>query len=316
VSFDNNREEYKMAGGFKVGGITLPDAPYMMGAGVCKNPKTTQEWLNVAPVASGSYTQQKREVNQGKISYPDTLEEVRRYGYGLNNYGMPNMGFEAAAEELARINSMQPLIVSVAGFSVKDYLDGYHVFSNLRNVAAIELNFGCPNTEHRTIASFDQETIELILDSISRAKPRKPVWVKFSPYSNPGEIETMAKLVNYYKDEVLLTVVTCNTFPFAYAGKGKIDPSNGRAGLSGPALKHIALGQVHQFREYLHESIDVIGVGGIMSGDDIVEFLDAGAKAVQMTSWPFWAGNPGRFMEELTESHKFLEYLDLNTNKS
>ncbi len=113
-----------------------------------------------------------------------------------------------------------------------------------------------------------------------------------------------------------MAVVTCNTFPDAYSGEDKIDPNDGYGGLSGPAIKQMSLGQIRKFRKLLDPAIDVIGVGGIMSGDDIVEFLDAGAAAVQMTTWPFWAGNPKQFMEELTESQKFLEYLDLNYSQS
>ncbi len=295
--------------GYTAGGVMLPHGPYMIGAGVCKNPTATKEWLKVAPVVSGSYTPEPRTGNQGKLFYPDTLEEVRRLGYGLNSFGMPNMGYDAAVKEFSKIQTEQPLIVSIAGFSVEDYLVGYDAFSNLRNVSAIEFNFGCPNTLHGKIMSFMRADIGAVLRNI---RPRgKKIWVKFSPYSNPAELTGMVNEVNSY-DNLVKAVVTCNTFPFAYAGKNKIDPSNGRAGLSGPALKHIALGQVHHFRENLLESIDVIGVGGIMNGDDIMDFLDAGAKAVQMTSWPWWAGNPGRFTAELAESQKFLEYLDLN----
>lgn len=302
-----------MPQGFKVGGVLLPDGPFMIGAGVSKNPTTTKEWLQVAPVVSGSYTPLPRDGNKGNLFYPETLEAVRRLGYGLNSFGMPNMGFAAAAEELATITSEQPLVVSVAGFSVDDYLVGVNQMSAVSNVSAIELNFGCPNTEHKTIASFDAKTVDAVLEGIIRSKLMKPVWVKFSPYSNPAELQTMAGLINVFSSELVLAVVTSNTFPFAYAGKGKIDPSNGRAGLSGPALKHIALGQVHQFREQLDSVIDVIGVGGIMTADEILEYLDAGAAGVQMTSLPFWAGSPGAFMKELADektSSAFLRYLD------
>ena len=302
--------------GCTVGGVTLPHGPYMIGAGVCKNPKTTKEWLKVASVVSGSYTPLPREGNQGKLFYPDTLEEVRRLGYGLNSFGMPNVGFVEAIKELSEIVSEQPLIVSIAGFSVADYRKGVETMRIVSNVSAIELNFGCPNTNHGEIASFKPNTISTILEDIVDIECNKPIWVKVSPYSNPANLCAAAEVLNEFKDELKLALVTCNTFPFAYAGKGKFDPIQGRAGLSGPALKHIALGQVHQFRELLDVTIDVIGVGGIMNGDDIIDFLDAGATAVQMTSWPFWAGNPGRFMDELTNSIRFFEYLELNHSEA
>lgn len=295
-----------------VGGIILSDGPYMVGAGVCKNPNATKEWLKVAPVVSGSYTPPAREGNAGNVVYPDTLEEFKRLRFGLNAYGMPNMGFGQAAVAFTGHKSPQPLIVSIAGFSVEDYLNGVAMFESLENVAAIELNFGCPNTQHGQIMSFMRADVRAILSSIRPSK--KPIWVKFSPYSNPHELRRMADLVSdYYR--IVRAVVTCNTFPNAYDGKGKIDHNQGRAGLSGPVMKQIALGQVHQFKEHLDPGIDVIGVGGIANSNDIMDFLDAGAKAVQMTSWPFWVGDPRRFMDELSNSDSAAGLIEYLTDK-
>lgn len=294
-----------------VGGIVLPDGPFMIGAGVCKSPESTKEWLKVAPVVSGSYTPESREGNSGKVFYPDTLEELRQIGFGLNCFGMPNIGFAQAAAELSSIRPEQPFVVSVAGFSVMDYIDGYDLFSRLQNVAAIELNFGCPNTQHGEIMSFMQADIGTVLSRIRSGNT--PVWVKLSPYSNPSELKTIAQEINDH-DYLVRAVVTMNTVPNAYAGQGTLqcEQTKNRGGMSGPKVKEFALGQVNQFREHLDRHIDVIGVGGIMSGDDAIDFIDAGATAVQMTSWPFWAGSPRRFMDELTASERFIDYVNRN----
>jgi len=78
-------------------------------------------------------------------------------------------------------------------------------------------------------------------------------------------------------------------------------------------MKPIALGQVRQFRQHLSPLIDVIGVGGAMKANDIVDFLDAGASAVQVTSLAHWAGDPrsfqDRFFAEGT-ADRFFELLD------
>ncbi len=301
---------------WNVGGVKLPDGPYMIGAGVCKTPARTAEWLRVAPVVSGSYTREQRDGNFGKVVYPDSLEEFLRLGYGLNSYGMPNKGFLTAVKQFQKIESKQPLIISVAGFSVDDYVQGAALFGLLPNVSAIELNLGCPNTQgdHPDIMSFNPGAIRKILETLSTLKGElsKPIWLKFSPYSNPAELKRMAELVNSFKDDLRLTVVTCNTFPNAYAGERKIDPNNGMAGLSGPSMKQIALGQVKQFCQHLTEEVDVIGVGGITTGDDIMDFLDAGATAVQITSLAHWAGDPRKFHEHLLlgeRSSRFTEHL-------
>lgn len=305
------------------GGVILPDGPYMIGAGVCKTPARAKEWLQVAPVVTGSYTPQPRSGNAGKVMWPETLEEVLAQGYALNSYGMPNMGTLPAREELAALTGTRPLIVNVAGFSASDYLIQVKQLQGLFSVAAIELNFGCPNTqgEHGNddILSFNPAVVRTILNLLVRFEVAKPLWLKFSPYANPAELKRMALLVNEYVHTLPLAVVTCNTFPNSYAGKGAVDPNGGLAGLSGPALKPFALGQVIQFRQHLHPNIDVIGVGGITSGDDMLDFLEAGAKAVQITSLAHWAGDPRRFSEHLFTGEvadRFFAYLETTTGRS
>jgi dihydroorotate dehydrogenase (fumarate) len=287
---------------YKVGGITLPSAPIMIGAGVCKTPQTAREWLTVAPVVSGSYTPERRDGNKGdRLFYPDTDEELRAIGFGLNSFGMPNMGFKSAAQEFANHRSEHPLIISVAGFSVDDYANGIEQFTTVDGVAAVELNFGCPNTEHGKIMSFDIRSLDTLFRRLGESAER-PIWVKFSPYSDPGLLKEVASVVNT-ASATIKAVVTCNTFPSAYAGKDAISPMGGLAGLSGPALKPIAMGQIIQFRQHLVPEIDVIGIGGATTGNDIVDFLDAGAQAMQMTSLPFWLGTPGRLWETLLDQN-------------
>lgn len=304
---------------WRVGGISLPHGPYMIGAGVCKNPAGTANWLKVVPTVSGSYTKDARAGNGGAVLHPETIEEFLKRGYGLNAYGMPNMGFAAAAGELRSVESEQPMIVSVAGFSVNEYVEGVRIFGALENVAAIELNFGCPNTqgEHGTIMSFDPDMIGRVVHRVMQLDLSIPIWIKLSPYSNPQDLERVAKMCNDFagKGSFCIAIVTCNTLPSAYAGENAITAQGGFAGLSGPALKPIALGQVKQFRQHLSPLIDVIGVGGVTKADDIVDFLDAGAKAVQITSLAHWAGGPRSFTDRLfTEgaASRFFALMETN----
>ena len=286
---------------YSVGGIALPNAPIMIGAGVCKSPQTARKWLDVAPVVSGSYTPLPRGGNKGnRLFYPDTLDEFLRIGFGLNSFGMPNMNIAGAAGEFSRQNKEMPLIVNIAGFSIDDYLTGVDLLKYVEGIAAIELNFGCPNTKHGKIPSFDPGSLNLLFQRLKEFVGQ-PIWVKFSPYSDPELLKEVAAIVNS-TSSAIRAVVTCNTFPNAYAGKDAISPMGGLAGLSGPALKPIALGQVVQFRQHLVAEIDVIGIGGITTGNDIIDFLDAGATAVQMTSLPFWLGEPRQFLGTLLDA--------------
>lgn len=316
---------------WKAGGAIFRDGPHIVGAGVCKTPKDTERWLKAGPVVSGSYTRNPRGGNQGKVMYPETLEGLLTLGYGLNSYGMPNMGFDEARRQLANLPSpLHPLIISIAGFSVDDYVVGVRTFSTLDNVAAIELNGGCPNTsdEERKdpsdneegnpnagdILSFNPIAWRRILKRlVDEGLTSKPIWLKPSYYSNPAELKRVAMLANGFKGKLRLAMVVCNTFANGYAGEGKISSNNGMAGISGPALKPFALGQVRQFREHLDRSIDVIGVGGITTGNDIVDFLDAGAAAVQFVSLAHWAGDPQTCFEHLSNEKtgdRFLKLMD------
>lgn len=302
---------------WNAGGVSLPDGPYMIGAGVCKTPAAALNWLRMAPVVTGSYTPEARAGNSGRLMWPDTLGELLEKGYGLNSYGMPNPGEAVAADDLRAMDSPNPLIANIAGFSECDYYSGIADLQRVDLVAAFELNFGCPNTqgEHAEIMSFDTGTVDKLLKTLTRNKnlTDKPIWLKFSPYSNPAELKRMAMIVNEYAHDMTLAVVTCNTFPNAYAGPAKITPNHGLAGLSGPAMRPIALGQVMQFREHLDPAIDVIGVGGITAGDDIIDFIEAGASAVQIVSLAHWAGDPRSFHRRLTDeatSGRLIELLN------
>ncbi len=284
-----------------VGGVLFEGWPIMIGAGACKDPKLTLDWLKIAPVVSGSYTKEARRGNSGdRLFYPGTLEEFLKLGYGLNSFGVKNDGVGAAVGEFNGSQFNQPLIISVAGFSVEDYVHCAKVASESEKVSAIELNLSCPNTEHGSIFSFDLKALTQLFTALAQNK-RKPLWVKLSPYSDPNQLAAVATLINKYSD-IIGSVVTCNTFPSSYAGEQTISPHQGLAGLSGPALKPIALGQVRQFRQLLNSDIDVIGVGGITTGNDVIDFLDAGAAGVQLTSLPFWLGDSKNFWDQLLDN--------------
>ena len=103
-----------------------------------------------------------------------------------------------------------------------------------------------------------------------------------------------------------------NTFPNAFSynekGESRITPGGGLAGFAGPAIKQIALGQVKQLRAILPENIDIIGVGGITTGKDILDYLRTGAKAVQIATILLEKG--------LNIFYTLLsEYIDLISNK-
>jgi dihydroorotate dehydrogenase (fumarate) len=280
------------------------------------------EWLEMAPVVSGSYTPEQRDSSHGNSVWPDTTADFRSVAGGLNNYEMLNMGFAAAVNNFEFMpQPAHPMVVSIAGFSIKDYLAGLKQFSGLPGVSAIELNFGCSNLlgEAPEIMSFRFNVIRKLLDNIVSYELRtKPIWLKFSPYSNPAELQRVAELINEHAHQLSLAVVTCNPFPYANFGAEKNCINAGMSGLSGAILKPIALDQVRQFRQCLDTSVDVIGVGGVTTGDDIMDFLEAGAAIAQITSMVHMAGSRNTFLHRLLEeatASRFIAHLNIEEER-
>jgi len=280
-----------------VAGIEL-EHPVMNAAGpLCKTVEEVEELARspVAAVMVGSITKESRPVNPGDTYWSGPLGS-------LNSLGLPNGGEPYYTEHLAQMRQIvhaagKPFFVSVAGFSPVEY--GELTELAVKGGAdAVELNLGCPNvwgesgTQHR-IASFDPLMVEEILHQVKMAMsgfPRQcPITVKLSPFSDPLLLAEIAEVVKAASN--VKAVVVVDTFPNAFAydletRKSAIstDLSGGLAGLAGPSLKHIALGQVLQWRKLLPADIDVIGVGGITTGADVQDYLRVGAAAVQVAT--------------------------------
>jgi len=247
---------------------------------IAKTPEDVETFANTrsGAIVVGSITVEPREGNP----------EPRWYvgdGYALNSFGMPNGGVEYYSEHLPEMittahESGKKLILSVAGFNVEDYRQ-LAALAEQYGPDVIELNLGCPNIAGKAIASFDREYIQQILDATSE-ETNLPLTVKLSPYSNPLELNAVAELIA--DSGVVDGVVTSNTFPnsltFNEDGTPVLAMTQG-GGLSGEAIRPLALGQVAAFRRQLPEHIAVIGAGGIETKEHVALFKRAGANAVQ-----------------------------------
>lgn len=198
----------------------------------------------------------------------------------LNAIGLQNIGAEAFLRDKLPILTRKKNIVVIAnvfGHSREDYEAVIHVLNQGEAIAAYELNVSCPNTRQGGISfGSDPHMLEEVV-STCKKQSRRPIIVKLSP--NVTSIPMMARVAEESGADALSLV---NTF-VALA----IDPetrkpriSNLTAGLSGPAIKPIALRMVYEAARTVN--IPVIGMGGISSGSDVIEFLLAGAAAVQV----------------------------------
>ena len=198
----------------------------------------------------------------------------------LNAIGLQNIGAEAFLREklpiLARKKNLV-IIANVFGYAREDYEAVIRILNEGENIAAYELNVSCPNTKQGGISfGSDVHALEEVVSSCKRLA-RRPLIVKLSP--NVTSIPVMARVAEEAGADALSLI---NTF-VALA----IDPvtrkpriSNITAGLSGPAIKPIALRMVYEAAQAVN--IPVIGMGGVSTGSDVIEFLLAGAAAVQV----------------------------------
>jgi dihydroorotate dehydrogenase (NAD+) catalytic subunit len=215
----------------------------------------------------------------------------------MNSIGLQNIGVRAFVQEklpsLARFQTA--IFANIFGEKTEDYVEVAHVLNDHEGVAAYELNVSCPNTSHGGIYfSSDPCLLGEVVTAVKRIAKR-PLIVKLSP--NVATIEPLALAAEESGADAISLV---NTF-IALSIDAKTRRSrigNGFGGLSGPAIKPIALRLVWQASQAV--KIPVIGLGGIASGEDAAEFLIAGATAVQVGTASFWdPASPARVAQEL-----------------
>lgn len=204
----------------------------------------------------------------------------------LNSIGLQNIGAQAFVDEkLPRLNKRKNLVVicNVFGYAREDYEAVIRILNEAEGIAAYELNVSCPNTKQGGIAfGSDRVSLEELVAGC-KAASRRPLIVKLSP--NVTSIAQMAKgAENAGADAISLV----NTFVAmaidAETRKPRI--SNVTAGLSGPAIKPIALRMVYEAAHTV--DIPVIGIGGISTAEDVIEFMLAGAAAIQVGTANYW----------------------------
>ena len=198
----------------------------------------------------------------------------------LNSIGLQNPGVDKVVrEELPYLRQFSglPVIVNVAGTMVEDYVDVVYALNASPDLDAIELNISCPNVKCGGIQfGTDPEMAAEMVRAIKKASDR-PVIVKLSP--NVTNIVEMALACEAAGADALSLI---NTLIGMQIDVEKRRPllGNGVGGLSGPAVKPVAVRMVYEVASSVN--IPVIGIGGIFTGKDVIEFLMAGAQAVQV----------------------------------
>jgi dihydroorotate dehydrogenase (NAD+) catalytic subunit len=217
----------------------------------------------------------------------------------INSVGLQNIGVKAfVRDKVPALREIPtPFFVNVFGYAPDDYGEVIRALEDVDGPAGYELNVSCPNTRHGGM--FFGSDPELLAELIALVKPlaRRPLIVKLSP--NVTRIQPLAHVAEAEGADALSLVNTFVALAIdAHTRRPRIGAGFG--GLSGPAIKPIALRMVYEAAQSV--SIPVIGMGGIVTGEDAAEFLIAGAAAVEIGTATFFdPESPARIAGELRQ---------------
>jgi dihydroorotate dehydrogenase (NAD+) catalytic subunit len=202
----------------------------------------------------------------------------------INSIGLPNKGVEGyLAKDLPRLAELPvPLIVNVMGFTREEVARLVAAFAEREEVAALELNVSCPNVKTGMVMGADPSETAALLDEV-RPLTGKPVIVKLTPNcTSPADVAAAAE--QHGADAVSL-VNTLRGMAFHPRRPGRPWLGGGTGGVSGPAIRAMALAQVAEVRARV--SIPVVGMGGVQTGEHAHALLRAGADIVAVGTESF-----------------------------
>jgi dihydroorotate dehydrogenase (NAD+) catalytic subunit len=202
----------------------------------------------------------------------------------INSIGLPNKGLEGyLAEDLPELARLPvPLIVNVMGFTRDEVATLVEAMDARPEVAALELNVSCPNVESGLIMGADPAETAALLEHVRR-RTRKPLIVKLTPNAtDPGAVAQAAEAAGADAVSLINTLRGAALDPH---GSGRWWLGAGTGGVSGPAVRAIALAQVADVAARV--SIPIVGMGGVQRGRDARDLLDSGALLVAVGTESF-----------------------------
>jgi len=220
----------------------------------------------------------------------------------LNSIGLENVGVDAFIRDKMPFlrNAGCAVFVNVFGFNEDEYAEVVVKLNACEGIAAYELNISCPNTKHGGMVFGQSPQLTHELTKMLKARSRRPVIVKLSP-----NVTDITELARSAEDGGADALTVANTFLGMAIDTDTFRPriQTITGGLSGPAIRPITLRMVYQCSHAV--KIPIIGLGGITKTEDAVEYLLAGAGAVQVGTANFY--NPNAPLDILRGLDKFLQ---------
>ncbi|WP_269467385.1 dihydroorotate dehydrogenase [Salicibibacter kimchii] len=228
----------------------------------------------------------------------------------LNAIGLQNPGAQAVRdEELPFLAGYDvPVLANVSGSTPEEYVEVVQTLTDAPNVGAFELNISCPNVKEGGIQFGTDPDAAAALTAAVKQVSTKPVYVKLSPNVTDVNAIALALAVEAAGADGLSLINTLLGMRIdAHTGKPIL--ANEKGGLSGPAVKPVALRMIHDVRQVTN--LPIIGMGGIQSAEDVIEFLFAGADAVAIGTANFT--NPFVCPTIIRELPSWLDYLAMES---
>lgn len=255
--------------------------PFMNASGVhCMSIKDLQdlEKSDAGAYITKSCTLEKREGNPSPRYVDLALGSI-------NSMGLPNLGFRYYLDYVLEVQQNQdtPIFFSIAGMSPEENLE---MLDNIQKSAfsgITELNLSCPNVPGKPQLAYDFQATEQLLEKVF-AFFKKPLGVKLPPYFDLAHFDQMAEILNKFPLTYVNSVNSVGNALYIDTEEEAvvIKPKNGFGGLGGQYIKPTALANVRAFYTRLKPEIQIIGTGGIETGQDAFEHLLCGATMLQL----------------------------------
>src|SRR6266516_1653101 len=224
----------------------------------------------------------------------------------LNAIGLQNHGIQAVIKKFAPTWAtwQTPVVVNIAGETIEEFVELSKLLEGVEGVAGIEVNVSCPNVRAGgAVFGADAQAVAEVTAAVRRATTL-PLIVKLSP--NSGDARPTALAAASSGADAISLINTITAISIDISSRRPV-LANGTGGLSGPAIKPISLRMVYELARELRTSyshVPIIGIGGITDANDALEFLMAGASAIQLGTINFV--NPRAGVEVIEGIEEFL----------